>query len=224
MGHVGFSLSIPTRESGREMPKIVDWDEKRDEILSATWRVIARDGLARTTIRAIALEAGCSRGILSHYFNDKADILGSALVLSHRRVGRRIEQRMAGLNGLAALRVVMLEALPLDAERDLEAQIEVSFWGRLLSNPELSQLQHAEFDRLWTLLQSHLAEALALGELAPEVDVEVATHELMMLIDGLSVERVLYPTRVPPERQVQLLDRLLDDLGSVTVLDRSSPR
>jgi AcrR family transcriptional regulator len=39
------------------MPKIVNWDAKRDEILSATWRVIARDGLARATITAIAREA-----------------------------------------------------------------------------------------------------------------------------------------------------------------------
>ena len=129
------------------MPKIVDWDARRDEILSATWRVIARDGIARATIRAIAREAGCSRGILAHYFDDKADILGSALVMSHRRVMTRMEARAAGLTGLAALRVIMLEALPLDSERDLEAQIEISFWGRALGNPGLRRLQHAEFDR-----------------------------------------------------------------------------
>ena len=119
------------------MPKIVDWDARRDEILSATWRVIARDGIARATIRAIAREAGCSRGILAHYFDDKADILGSALLMSHRRVVARMEARAAGLTGLAALRVIMLEALPLDSERDLEAQIEISFWGRALGNPAL---------------------------------------------------------------------------------------
>ena len=100
------------------MPKIVDWDARRDEILSATWRVIARDGIARATIRAIAREAGCSRGILAHYFDDKADILGSALVMSHRRVVTRMEARAAGLTGLAALRVIMLEAPPAaDARR-----------------------------------------------------------------------------------------------------------
>ena len=73
------------------MPKIVDWDARRDEILSATWRVIARDGIAKATIRAIAREAGCSRGILAHYFDDKADILGSALMMSHRRVAARMD-------------------------------------------------------------------------------------------------------------------------------------
>ena len=147
------------RHCGEVMPKIVDWDARRDEILSATWRVIARDGIARATIRAIAREAGCSRGILAHYFDDKADILGSALLMSHRRVVARMEAGAAGLTGLDALRVIMLEALPLDEQRDLEAQIEISFWGRALGNPALRELQHAEFDRFAERLRGHLAEA-----------------------------------------------------------------
>jgi AcrR family transcriptional regulator len=192
------------------MPKIVDWDAKRDEILSATWRVIARDGIAKATIRAIAREADCSRGILAHYFDDKADILGSALVMSHRRVAARMDAQAAGLSGLDALRAVMLEALPLDERRDLEAQIEISFWGRALGTAALRELQHSEFDHLWARLHGHLREAGDLGQLRDSADLDFATHQLVVLIDGLSAERVLYPGRVPPDRQVNMLDRLLD--------------
>jgi AcrR family transcriptional regulator len=194
------------------MPKIVDWDTRRDEILSATWRVIARDGIARATIRAIAREASCSRGILAHYFDDKADILGSALVMSHRRVVARMDARAADLTGLAALRVIMLEALPLDEERDLEAQIEISFWGRALGNPALRRLQHAEFDRFTERLRGHLVEADKDGELREGVDLELAAHQLLVLIDGLSAERVLYPDRVGAARQQQMLGELLRGL------------
>src|SRR4029077_17848078 len=175
------------------MLKIVDWDAKRDEILSATWRVIARDGISGATIRAIAKEANCSRGILGHYFADKADILGSALVLSPRRGGGRVACATAGLSGLAALRIVMLEALPLDERRDLEAQIEISFWGRALGNAELRDLQHTEFDRLCARLRRHLAEALYRGQRGLAVDLVLATHQLVVLIYGVSAERVLYP-------------------------------
>jgi AcrR family transcriptional regulator len=192
------------------MPKIVDWDARRDEILSATWRVIARDGIARATIRAIAREARCSPGILAHYFDDKADILGSALLMSHRRVAARMDARTAGLSGLKALRVVMLEALPLDERRDLEAQIEISFWGRALGTAELRELQHTEFDHLCARLHRHLAEARDAGELAGSVDLGLATHQLVVLIDGLSAERVLYPGRVTPGRQIEMLEALLD--------------
>ncbi len=192
------------------MPKIVDWEARRDEILAATWRVIAREGIARATIREIAREAGCSRGILAHYFDDKADILGSALVLAHRRVGARMDAAATGLAGLAALRVVMLEALPLDDQRDLEAQIEISFWARALGDPSLRELQHSEFERLWARLRRHLEQAAAAGELAAGLDLDFATHRLVALIDGLSAERVLYPGRVPAGRQVAMLDALLD--------------
>ena len=191
------------------MPKIVDWDARRDEILSATWRVIARDGITGATIRAIAREANCSRGILAHYFDDKADILGSALVMSHRRVVARMSARADGLTGLEALRVVMLEALPLDEQRDLEAQIEISFWGRALGNRAMRDLQHTEFDRLCDRLRRHLQEAAELGELADGYDLGLATHQLVVLIDGLSAERVLYQDRVTVQRQVEMLDLLL---------------
>jgi AcrR family transcriptional regulator len=194
------------------MPKIVDWDERRDEILSATWRVIARDGIDGATIRAIAKEASCSRGILGHYFHDKEDILGSALLLSHRRVGARMTAAVEGLSGLEALRAVMLEALPLDGRRDLEAQIEISFWGRALGNTALSELQHSEFDRLWSRLHSLLRQAADLGQLRSDCDLDLATHELVVLIDGLSAERVLYPGRVNPRRQTEMLDRVLQSL------------
>jgi len=196
------------------MPKVVDWDARRDEVLAATWRVIARHGLAGTTVRKIAREAGYSAGVLAHYFSDKQDILGSALVLSHRRVGERMARSAAGLAGLAALRVVMLEALPLDPQRLLEAEIEVSFWGRSLGSPELAALQNAEFEKLWSRLRTVLLDAERLGELAAETDIEEATHRLVALIDGLSVEAVLYPARVPPDRQVALLDQLLHDFAA----------
>ena len=192
------------------MPKIVNWDERRDEILAATWRVIARDDIAKATVRAIAREAHCSAGILAHYFDDKADILGSALMLSHRRVAARMEARAAGRTGLDALRVVMLEALPLDEERDLEAQIEISFWGRALGNLELGAVQNAEFDRFARRLRAHLAEARELGELRDGVDIDLAAHQLLVLIDGLSAQRVLYADRVTPARQRQMLGALLD--------------
>jgi AcrR family transcriptional regulator len=205
------------------MPKIVDWDERRDEILSATWRVIARDGIAGATIRAIAREAHCSAGILAHYFDDKEDILGSALLLSHRRVGSRMTVAAAGLTGLKALRAVMLEALPLDERRDLEAQIEISFWGRALGNARLRELQHSEFERFGRRLHALLLEAAGRGELEDGCDPALATHQLVVLIDGLSAQRVLYPGRVTPERQVEMLDKLLCSFQPVATRETVSP-
>jgi hypothetical protein len=139
-------------------------------------------------------------------------------VLSHQRVGARMAAATAGMSGLDALRVVMLEALPLDDRRDLEAQIEISFWGRALGNADLRELQHTEFDRLCSRLRGHLAEAADLGELRDDCDLDLAAHQLVVLIDGLSAERVLYPDRALPARQVEMLDQLLSTFRA------SSPR
>ena len=195
------------------MPKIVDWEVRKDSILEATWRVIARDGLANTTVRAIAREADCSQGILSHYFDDKLDILASALLLSHRRVRERTERKVKDLRGISALRIAMQEALPLDTERELEARIEVSFWGRMLGDARLVDLGRSEVD----LLRDHLVEALDAKELRPDLDLELATQELLILIDGISVERVHFPKFVSPSRQLELLERRLSAFQEVPV-------
>jgi hypothetical protein len=125
-------------------------------------------------------------------------------------VAARMEAKAAGRTGLDAPGVVMLEALPLDDERDLEAQIEISFWGRALGNRELRTVQHAEFDRFAERLRAHLAKARKPGERRDSIDIDLAAHQLPVLIDGLSAQRVLYPSRVTAARQRQMLGELLD--------------
>jgi len=190
------------------MPRIVDHDERRGEIIRATWRVIAREGIANTTTREIAKEAGCSYGVLAHYFTDKADILASALVASHRQVRGRTDVRNEGVSGLAALRTLMLESLPLDEQRVVEAKVEVSFWGQAVGNDDLVKIQNAEVDGLWERIRQRLAEAEAAGELRPGIDIELAVHSCVALIDSLSLRAVLYPARTTPADQIAMLDAL----------------
>ena len=72
----------------------------------------------------------------------------------------------------------------------------------------MRRLQHAEFDRFAERLRRYLAEADKQGELRDGVDLALAAHQMLVLIDGLSAERVLYPDRVSPARQQQMLDQL----------------
>ncbi len=44
------------------------------------------------------------------------------------------------------------------------------------------------------------------------MDLALAAHQLLVLIDGLSAERVLHPDRVTAARQQQMLDQLLENL------------
>ena len=51
------------------MPKVVDHDQRRVELVQATWRIIAREGIERATMRGIAAEAGFANGALKPYFS-----------------------------------------------------------------------------------------------------------------------------------------------------------
>jgi AcrR family transcriptional regulator len=195
------------------VPKIVDHDARREELVEATWRVIARAGMVGATMREIAREAGVSTGQLAHYFDDKEDLLGYALRLAHRRVYDRVSAGTQGLLGLPALRVIMLEALPLDDERLLEAQIEMTFFARALGNESLRELQNREFERFWDVLHHRVSEAQTLGEISTSLDPDWITHQLLILVEGISLEAVLYPARVTPDQQREILERFLEQLG-----------
>lgn len=196
------------------MPKVVDHEERRREIITATWKVMVSKGLANTTTREIAREAGCSTGVLAHYFDDRAHIVSSALVRSHADVRKRTDARVTDLHGLEALRILLTEALPLDTQRLREAQTEVCFWGEAIGNPELLELQNREVDRFAERIRRVIQEAQAHGEVSAELDVERAVQECLVLIDGVSIQAVLYPVRVTVENQLALLDGLLERLAS----------
>lgn len=195
------------------MPRNVDHDERRSEIIWAAWRVMAADGIAAATTRGIADEAGYSYGVLAHYFADKTEILGCALVAGHGRIDARADVRNEGKRGLAALRTLLLEHLPLDEQRTQEALVEVGFWGKSADNQELTKIVNAETDRLWDRVTARLTEAADDGELPAGADLDLAANACVALIESLTLRVVLYPARADPDDQLALLDALLAGLA-----------
>jgi AcrR family transcriptional regulator len=191
------------------VPRLVDVDARRKEILDAVWRIIPRSGIAGVTTRAIAREAGVSNGVLSHYFADKDALLTEALRSSYNQTHERIAAATADLTGLDAVHVIMLEALPLDAPRLIEAQIGVSFAALALGNAALTEVLGRESERFWDLLSHHIDEAAAAGQLNKDADADNLTFELMLLVEACSSAAVLYPQRATPQRQVGVLDDIL---------------
>src|SRR5262245_23559032 len=102
------------------MPKIVDRKARKEEFAEAAWRVLVRDGLGGTPGRAVARRAGFTTGALVHYFDDKDELLISALRFGVQRALERIQGELEAAQGVAALRAILLSALPLDAERAAE--------------------------------------------------------------------------------------------------------
>lgn len=84
------------------MPKIVDHQERRRQIVEAVWALIARRGLDAVTMRDLAAEAGYSNGALAPYFRNKDEILQAAFTFAFESTNTRAEDAIAGASGLAS--------------------------------------------------------------------------------------------------------------------------
>jgi len=188
------------------MPKKVDQDARRAELLVAVWRVIARDGLENVTVRTLARETGFSAGTLAHYFADKDDILVSALRLSHEQIFARWERKLQGLHGVEALRALVMDNLPLDDERQLETRLAMNYWVRAMNYEHIVSSQWRKGPPLFSRLAGLAAEAQELGEIASDESPEEIAERFHALIDGLSLHSLLYANRVNRERQVGLME------------------
>lgn len=196
------------------MPKIVNHTERREEVMAAIRRVIARGQINDATIRVIAREAGYSAGVLAHYFTDKDEMMTSALRWSHQGIRQRQDEKLASLRGLAALKVLLLDNLPLDEQRTLETKLEVSYWSRALGSSHVLDVQRHEAALLYQKIRRLLEEARDLGEIHRDQPLDEATERFLALIDGLSVHALLYPDRLRAEVQERIMLREVDRLAS----------
>ncbi|AFM25677.1 TetR/AcrR family transcriptional regulator [Desulfomonile tiedjei] len=102
------------------MPKIGMEQIRREEVISATKRCLAKNGFSKLSVKAIAEEAGVSTGIIYHYFKNKEDLLlnviKEAFSRSHENVMQVVE--------------------PLTSERDKLFKHLESIHAVVVDNPE----------------------------------------------------------------------------------------
>jgi AcrR family transcriptional regulator len=188
------------------MPKIVDHDQRREELIQAAWRVIAERGIDEVTIREIAREAGYSSGVLAHYFENKDDLLAHASRMSHQQIYARYEAEVDTPKKSKALRDVLMDNLPLDDRRNLETRIEMSFWVRSLRNESLREIQDEKSEHLRGLIKELVEASQEEGAIAAEHAPKRVVDLHAPLIDGISLHALLYPDRVTPRQQRAIME------------------
>lgn len=195
------------------MPKIVDHDERRNELAAAVWRLASCEGLEAITVRRVAAEAGWSTGALVHYFRDKEELIRFAFELTADRAARRIEAAAATLSDpLELARTTIVEALPLDRERRTEVRLWFAFLGLALTRPVLARAQRDAYRAWRRMLAGALREAQQRGELTQNLDCEQEAAALIALADGLAVQATFEPRALTPQRQLELVDERLERL------------
>ena len=199
---------------GRQLPKIVDHECRRQELVEAAWRVITRAGIDNVTVREIAIESGYSTGTLAHYFTTKDDILRSALERADNEIRQRLDRIPDDVHPAAALRHVLQEALPLDERRAFELTLDVNFWARALNQPSLRALQHRDHDVWRQLVFDRVQTAQRAGAIDAQRSAIDITDVLVAFVDGLGLQGLVYPELLNKERIDLLLDAQLVALGA----------
>jgi AcrR family transcriptional regulator len=176
------------------MPKVVDHEQRREELAAAVWRLASRDGLEAVTIRSVAAEAGWSTGALHHYFSDKEELLLFAFGTIADRIGRRVAAaHEVATDPLGLARELLAVGLPLDAERRAETRVWFAFLGLALTRPVLARAQRAAYRHWRRLVADALREAQEQGQVEPGMDVEREAAGLVALVDGLAVQAMFGP-------------------------------
>jgi len=195
------------------MPAKGDHDARRADVAAAVWRVLDAHGFGGLTMRAVAAELGASTGLLTHYFTNKRELVRYAHEIAAERSDTR-PRRQAEQPGLAALRVALVNVLPLSAEAVAMNRVWVSFWDAALDDESLREAQRARYSRWRGQLRACVEEAQARGELPPADPADVAV-EAAAFTHGLVVQALFDPDRLPAERQLRLLDDFLTRLATV---------
>lgn len=191
------------------MPKVVDRDERRRQIVDAYLRIVSRSGVAAATSRALAAEAGISTGALWHYFDGFGDVVRDAFQRVYGQTNERIAAAADGVRGLAALDAMALDILPHDARTRDEATVVVSFWGLLPAHEsfrEQSRTVEAEWGRQ---VSGHLREAVEDGELVTDTPIAPLTDTLLAVFEALQLREVQGSPAAQPARQRAIVDHLL---------------
>ncbi len=191
------------------VPKLVDHEEKRREIAAGAAEAIAEMGIDQVTMVDIAQAAGCTTGCVTHYFDNKDEILLAALRYVDESMTDRGYEALDHNEEIASL---LLGLLPTTKQQRREWLVWNAFALRAAYQPEMA----SEFDRRyeqWNQAAALLFErAQERRQLPASFDPASESDGLVAFLDGLGSWAAVAPHRSPRARLEEQINRYLDRL------------
>ncbi|KUH85571.1 MULTISPECIES: TetR/AcrR family transcriptional regulator [unclassified Mycobacterium] len=193
------------------MPKVSEEHRaaRREQIIDAMLRCVARDGFHKTTMAAVVAESGLSAGAVYLYFKDKDDLI------------RAIAETVAGeglsivLDSAAAevpppnevLAAVLERIIALGEERGVELhRVALQAWAEAARAPEIAAIYRREGNRGRAAWTTYVERAIAAGHLPRHADPVRTAHALIGLIPGFMVQRLFFEDLTPESYAAGLAD------------------
>lgn len=171
-------------------------------LVAAAVQILAESAHASMPLRAVAARAGTTTGAIQHHFGDRRGLLLAVM----RHHGQRTAERLRRLDTTALppadvrIKRILLEFLPLDAERREESIVADVFENIAIHDEALAGAFRLEY--------AALAELLA-AQLPPSRSTH-AEH-LLAFVGGLRTDLLLQ--RIDAEDAIALLDDFVRLLG-----------
>ncbi|QLD11887.1 TetR/AcrR family transcriptional regulator [Microbacterium oleivorans] len=193
------------------MPRLIDHDDRNDEIAAAAFRVLARDGLAALSVRRVADEAGIATASLRRAFATQDALRRFCFA----RLQTAVAARIRAVTGEGRERAMqwMRELLPLDATRRTELTVQLQLSRLALTDSGLSESArelHEGVRRVCAAVLDGLSEARVLAD---GLDLPLETVRLHALLDGLALHLLWTPSDDPARDADRVLARHLDTLA-----------
>ncbi|GAA2978914.1 TetR/AcrR family transcriptional regulator [Actinokineospora diospyrosa] len=189
------------------MPKVIDHDQRRREIVEVSKRLIAEGGFEAATMRSIVTAAGFANGALKHYFASKDGIIAATFDSVLAETAQRAFDLDPTLGPVAALRGFVEAAMPLDAERISSARVLLVLWGHSVANPELA----AQYRELLTNWRAELVARIgAVWDHSRDVVAAgVIADEIISVTIGANVASLMHPVGALVTRYTDYIDALV---------------
>lgn len=166
------------------MPRIVDHEQRRREIVAAAIALIEESGPGALTMRALAERLGVANGAIDRYFRGKSAILEAVYAEAYRRLRAETERAVEGLEpGLAMLRAMVVALLPA-ADRSVAAAVVLAYWNRLAdSEPVRGRVGH-DLAHMRDHFERLLRAAADRGEVTRPERIPAVALALFTLVSG----------------------------------------
>lgn len=191
--------------------------DRRLEVCQAAWRVIVREGLDRTSMRAIAQELGCTTGVVTHYFRDKQELILFALHQVTESLLKIMQAQREQVLGVERLLNMISAFLPLDGERQAILKVWLAFLGYAVGRDSLMAEHQQSAAQLREVILQELQALGAAKLIRDDVDLELEANALLALANGVSLDFLIQAKRLSPEQQQQVIRRYFDEMLSIFI-------
>lgn len=187
-------------------------DDRRLQVSDAAWRVIVREGLDRTSMRAIAQELGCTTGVVTHYFRNKDDLLLFALHQVTARLQNIMANAVQEADGTGRLVALLSAFLPIDQDREEIVQVWVAFLGYAVGRDGLMAEHRRSGDVLRQIVIAELRDLMNQGCIRADIDPECEANVLLALSNGMSLDTLIHDHPLTRDQQRQTIARSVEAL------------